>query len=124
ALHGAARATAACASLAAHWPGRGSRQDCFLALAGGLLRPGWAVERAERFAEALATATGDEEARKRVDAVGQTARKLEGGENVTGWPKLEELLGAQGRDVVRRAREWLGRPARAGGPAAPPPPRP
>src|SRR5262249_55008004 len=74
------------------------------------------------FVQALAAATGDEEARKRVQAVEPTARKLEGQEKVTGWPKLEELLGAQGRDVVRRAREWLGRPAPAGGAGPPPPP--
>src|SRR5262245_27385575 len=122
ALQGAARATAACALLAAHWPGRGSRQDCSLALAGGLLRAGWAQERVERFVQALAAATGDEEARKRVQAVEPTARKLEGQEKVTGWPKLEELLGAQGRDVVRRAREWLGLPAPAGVTASPPRP--
>jgi DNA polymerase-1 len=107
ALQTAVRVTAACALLGRHWPDQGSRQDCFLALAGGLLRAGWAQLRVEQFVHALAAVTRDEESRKRVQTVVQTAHKLDQQKAVTGWPKLAELIGA-GEEVVRRARRWLG----------------
>ncbi|HEY8506073.1 MAG TPA: DUF3987 domain-containing protein, partial [Gemmataceae bacterium] len=110
--------------LARHWPQKGLRQDAFLALAGGLLRAGCPEEKVGRLVGALAEATGDEEARKRVAAVAQTARKLQQEQRATGWPKLAELLGAQGGEVVRRARQWLSLaapdpPGSAGGGAVP-----
>jgi DNA polymerase I-like protein with 3'-5' exonuclease and polymerase domains len=114
-LQAAARAVAAAALLARSWPGKNSRQTCFLALSGALLRAGWPVERVERFAAAVAAATGDDEARKRVQTVAHTAGKLEENKPATGWPKLEELLGPAGLGVVRQVRQWLGL-----GPAAAP----
>jgi hypothetical protein len=107
-LQQAVRAVAAVALLARHWPAKGTRQDAFLALAGGLLRAGWAQDRTERFIEALATATRDEELHKRVQAVALTGFKLSDNRQTTGWPKLGELLGPAGKDVVRRVRQWLG----------------
>ncbi|MFL5240599.1 MAG: DUF3987 domain-containing protein, partial [Gemmataceae bacterium] len=107
-LEEAARAVAAVALLARHWPGKSSRQFAFLHLAGGLLRGGWSEERAQRFVEALAAVTGDEEARKRSLTVAQTARKMEEDKKITGWPKLEDLLGLAGREVVWSVRQWLG----------------
>jgi hypothetical protein len=86
------RGVAAAALLARHWPAKGTRQDAFLALAGALLRAGLDPARVERFLEAVAGATRDEEAAKRVQTVAQTARKIEAGEKVTGWPSLQELL--------------------------------
>ncbi len=106
-LQAAARATAACALLGRHWPEPGSRQDGFLALAGGLLRGGWTPPRVEQFVHALAAVTRDEEARKRVQTVVQTAHKLGQQQAVTGWPRLAELIGG-GEEVVRRVRRWLG----------------
>jgi hypothetical protein len=108
ALLTAVRSVAAVTLLARHWPGQGARQDSFLALGGGLLRAGWAKGRVERFIEALAVATQDDEARKRVQTVAQTARKLEQGGKTTGWPRLEALLGPAGKGVLQRIRQWLG----------------
>jgi DNA polymerase-1 len=108
ALRIAMRRVAACALLARHWPGQGSRQDAFLALAGGLLRGGLGEHDAGRIAAAVAAATNDEEARKRLDTVVRTARQLDKDGKATGWPKLITLLGRDGEVVVARVREWLG----------------
>jgi putative DNA primase/helicase len=89
--------------LAGHWPGPESHQRhaAFAALAGGLLRGGMKEPRAELFVEFLAEQTGDEEAIKRVALVRDTAAKLRKGTPVTGWPKLAELLGNGGAQVVK-----------------------
>jgi DNA polymerase I-like protein with 3'-5' exonuclease and polymerase domains len=107
-LQRAVREVAAVALLAHHWPERGTRQVAFLALVGGLLRAGWEPERVERFVEALAVATHDEESRKRAQVVTQTAAKLEQDCKTTGWPRLEERLGQPGKELVRCVRLWLG----------------
>jgi hypothetical protein len=110
---------ATCTLLARHWPGRGSRDDAALALAGMLLRAGWSVEETDRFTRTVARSASDEEWDKRAKGE-QTHRKLN--ENaaavrqgrtaphqVTGAPKLAELL-RDGKRVVSKAREWLGLP--------------
>lgn len=99
---------AAAALLARHWPAKGTRQDTFLALVGALLRAEWSQERVERFVEAVAVATHDDEARKRVQVAALTADKLEQERKATGWPTLGKLLGENGKAVTRRVREWLG----------------
>ena len=104
-LAGAVARVGAAALLARHWPGRGGRQDAFLALSGGLARAGWAVDEAESFVLALAEATGDDEARSRVDTVARTFEKVKSGDQATGWKTLAGLAGGA---VVDRAREWLG----------------
>src|SRR5262249_24253779 len=101
-LQGAARALAAVSLLARYWPRKGTRQDAFLALAGGLLLHGWDEARAERFLAAVCAATGDEETSKRRACVAQTARKIGGDNDVTGWRRLSELLGDRGQEVVTR----------------------
>jgi hypothetical protein len=118
-LRSAVRAVAACAILARHWPGTGSRQDAFLALAGGLARIGWDSERVRRFVNALATVTGDEEREKRLDAAGRTMKKQEVGDATTGWTKLANLLSGDGARVIGLVRTWCGEttsPAEAGRP--------
>lgn len=95
---------ASAALLARHWPGQGARQDAALALAGGLLRGGWAEAEAERFIEAVCTSAGDEESSERVKAVCYTAQKLREGKEVTGLPRLAELTNEL---IVKRVREWL-----------------
>jgi DNA polymerase I-like protein with 3'-5' exonuclease and polymerase domains len=108
-LRAAVKRVAAASLLAKYWPG-GARHDAALALAGGLLRAGWATDDAERFIEAVAVAAGDEEVRDRVRAVKDTAEALSAGKNVIGWPKL---AAAVGKEVVAKVREWLGiRPER------------
>jgi DNA polymerase I-like protein with 3'-5' exonuclease and polymerase domains len=110
ALREAVGAVAAATLLARHWPAKGARQDAFLALAGALLRAQWAQDAVKRFVAAVVVATRDEERRKRVQAVSPTAKKLQEGAPVTGWRRLEELLGQAGQEVVAKAREWLGIP--------------
>jgi len=106
-LQRAVREVAAVSLLARHWPCQGSRQTAFLALAGGLLRAEWRLERIERFIEALATVTHDEEIKKRIQVVAQTTGKLEQDRKATGWPKLDELLGPNGKALVQRVCQWL-----------------
>jgi hypothetical protein len=106
-LQRAVRELAACCILARHMPTKGSRQDAYLALSGGLLRAGWDVDRVERFVQAVATAAGDEEVRKRVETAQDTTDKLAEDKNTTGWPTLIRLLDC-GQEVVRRVHEWLG----------------
>jgi DNA polymerase I-like protein with 3'-5' exonuclease and polymerase domains len=98
---------AALAILVRHWPGKGSRDDAFLGLIGGLLRARWSVPRVETFVAAIADLTGDEEARKRVATVVRSEQRLKSGENARGWTSLADHLGADGSEVVRRVREWL-----------------
>src|SRR5262249_40798065 len=61
----------------------------------------------ERFVEALATATKDEELLKRVNSVADSAGRLEEDRKTYGWPELEQLIGQQGQEVVDSVRDWL-----------------
>jgi Bifunctional DNA primase/polymerase, N-terminal len=99
---------AAATLFALHWPAEGSRHDAALALAGGLLRVGWAEADAEAFVMAVAVAANDEEARSRVRDVISTAARIEAGASATGWPFLARLLRSDGDELVRLARNWLG----------------
>jgi hypothetical protein len=108
-------ALAAAALLARHWPEKGSRDDAALALSGGLTRAGWAAEDVSRFLAAVATAAGDDEVRMRAAKPGGTARRLEDGKTVRGWPRFAQLLGPEGARVVQLARGWLGLPGAPGG---------
>jgi hypothetical protein len=95
--------------LAGHWPAEGGRHGAYLALAGGLVRPGGLpVEQAEAVVEALALATADEEVSKRVGLVRPTAEKVRRKEQATGWPRLAEILGTDGQSIVRAFRLKLG----------------
>jgi Bifunctional DNA primase/polymerase, N-terminal len=105
ALLNAVSALAAAALLARYWPGSGSRQDAALALAGGLLRAEWEEDAVSHFVQAVATAAGDEEARKRATAGGFTSKRLTAEKRATGWPTLAELVGDK---VADKVAEWLG----------------
>jgi DNA polymerase I-like protein with 3'-5' exonuclease and polymerase domains len=109
---------AAAALLARHWPALGCRHDLALALAGGLLRNGWSVDRARRFLHGVyvAAQTGDIDAK--LAAVADTAAKLGLGEEVTGWPSVIECLRGDGRKVVAQVCTWLGIGWRRAVPAA------
>jgi len=109
-LMAAAHTVASVALLARHWPGRGSRQEAFLALAGGLLRAGWSPARVERAVTALVKVTADEEGHKRIQTVSETRQKLDHHQPTTGWAALAALLGARGTDVVRTVCTWLALP--------------
>jgi DNA polymerase I-like protein with 3'-5' exonuclease and polymerase domains len=99
---------AAVSILARHWPGKGGRQDTYLALVGGFIRAGWTSEKIEQFVKALASATRDDEVRKRLGILEATAIKCADNRKTTGWPTLAKLLVIDGDKVVRRVLEWLG----------------
>jgi DNA polymerase I-like protein with 3'-5' exonuclease and polymerase domains len=101
---------AAAALLARHWPAKGCRHELALALAGGLLRAGWTVGKAQDFLRAVyeAAQTGDIEAKLR--AVEDTADKIADGEIVTGWTRVAEDLRGDGKKVVAMVSRWLGLP--------------
>jgi len=99
---------AAVTLLVRHWPGEGSRNDAFLALAGGLYRLGLEEDDAEQIVESIVEATGDEERDKRLSVVYATYAKSDDGEATTGWPTLAKLLQGDGQKVVDRVQEWLG----------------
>jgi 5S rRNA maturation endonuclease (ribonuclease M5) len=100
--------------LAHHWPRADShqRQQGHRALAGGLLRGGLPAETAEALIGALAAATDDEEAGKRVQVVHDTAKKLNAGAPVEGWPSLVRLLGSDGEALVGRIQGLLDMPGK------------
>jgi DNA polymerase I-like protein with 3'-5' exonuclease and polymerase domains len=107
-LRPAVCAVAAAALVARHWPAKGCRHDLILALCGGLLRAGWAVERVEAFLRAVFAATKTPDGEKHLHAVADTKAKLDAGANATGWNRVAKLLVRGGAEVVRRLRGWLG----------------
>jgi hypothetical protein len=96
---------AAASLMARHWPVKGQRDKAAMALAGGLIRAGWTREQVVRFIEAVAVAAGDEEVRMRMAKADPTARKLDEGKDVIGWPSLAKLVGQPAVDLIRK---WLG----------------
>lgn len=99
---------AAVALLVRHWPPLGTRHDFALAAGGFLLRGGLDEELAVRLVGAAARIAGADVSARMRD-VRDTARQLADGRAVTGGPRLEELLPADGikvkvLDVLRR---WL-----------------
>jgi hypothetical protein len=107
----AVRSVAAAALLARHWPDKGSRHDARLALSGGLTRAGWSEERVTKFVRAVTIAAGNRGVRDAGAVAGSTADRIAEDKKTWGWPKLEELLGVNGKAVCGKVREWLGIPA-------------
>ena len=94
---------AAAALIAKYWP-TGNRHNASLALTGGLLRAKWSEPDITMFVEAICKAADDEEPDGRCKNVETTAERFENDDNVTGWPKLKELIGDA---VVDRICQWL-----------------
>lgn len=94
---------AAASLLARHW-NKGSRHDCAMAIAGMLLRAGWSEDETKNFVYAVATAANDEERRTRALDVVTTAKRLAGGQNAIGAPRLKSFVNPT---VVDRVLEWL-----------------
>ena len=91
------------------WPTRGSRHECYLALAGSLLRLGDGVNTYWKrnlpiLISALAGATHDADgADARISEVmGTTVARLEAGQKAVGYGRLAEILGEPHADGVRR----------------------
>jgi len=95
---------AAAALLARYWPAEGSRHHAALALAGGLLRAGWAQTDVEHFIRAVTSVAGDDEVEDRVRCVQTTAERLAANETATGWTHLKECVDPK---VVGKVCEWL-----------------
>jgi hypothetical protein len=96
--------TAAAALLARRWK-KGVRNQIALSLAGALLRADWKKEAVIQFIEAIVDVAGDDELKRRVAAVEATWGKLANGKNLTGIPKLAEVLGQKTASSICK---WLG----------------
>lgn len=107
ALTRAVATLAAAALLARAWPDPGGRHDAAMALAGGLLRMGWADTDLAHFIGAVVDAAGDPEGDDRLAAVRSTGQALAAGKQTTGWTRLCNLLDPA---VVAKIRTWLGAP--------------
>jgi len=95
---------AAATLLARRWK-EGVRSEITLSLSGALLRASWKKETVSQFIKAIVLATRDKELKKRMAAVEATADKHAKGEQVTGIPRLVELLGEK---TVSSICKWLG----------------
>jgi len=82
----------------------GVRNELNLALSGALLRNGFDIPATKNFVRAVGAAANDEEISDRLKAIDATARKLESGEKVCGFPKLAELTD---RKLVETVCKWL-----------------
>src|SRR5439155_618711 len=60
----------------------------------------------EKFVGVVAEAAGDPDIRQRISAAAPTAKNLNKGSRVTGWPSLQKAL-LSGDQVVPVLREWL-----------------
>lgn len=97
---------AARAYLGKHWyDWWGSIHDVVLALSGGLLRAGWSVDDIRSLIEVPLALNKDTAPNMQLRAVGDTAKKLAAGEEVTGWRTLSTLWS---RNEVDTFRSWLG----------------
>ena len=95
---------ASCVLLARNYPGRGVRQDTFLALTGWLGLNRWSEEEIEDFIKALCILTQDEETRTRLGQIQITLRKIEDGKKVTGYPTLKNYIP---EEILKKVSDWL-----------------
>jgi hypothetical protein len=87
------------------YPGEGIRHEFGIVLSGALVRAGYGPDEAERLTRLAANQAGDEEAEARGDAKG-AREKLDLGKEVTGLPRLCELLGLPA-EMVQVFAKWL-----------------
>lgn len=103
-LHHLTTLVAVASLLARAYPAHGGRNDFVLAVAGVLLQAGLSVADAETTVRAMAVAAGDEEVKSRVAAVATTRRRIEAGNTVVSWGKLQEVIGLARK---KRLGKWL-----------------
>jgi hypothetical protein len=98
---------AAAAMLARYWPGEGTRNDAFIALAGALARAEYPVEDAVALNCAIDCLIWGHRADLRTakGEVESTYKKYAAGKNVTGRPTLSQLMDKRAVDA---AFNWLG----------------
>ena len=82
----------------------GMRNELNLALSGALLRNGFDLSETKNFIRAIGAAANDEEISDRMTAIEATARKLQSGAKVCGFPKLAELTNQK---LVETVCKWL-----------------
>ena len=90
----------------ATYPAQGNRDNVCMALAGTLVRLGVEADLADDLIVTVARLAGDEEHEKRRGKARAAANKIAAGEEVTGLPKLLELLGLT--ELGTSIRKWLG----------------
>jgi P4 family phage/plasmid primase-like protien len=95
---------ASAALLVRYWP-RG--YETRHAMAGMLARAGWTEEATTEFVRAILHVAQPDNHEARAD-VRNTFAKMERNDEFIGRPKLEELLGENGKLIVGAAAEWLG----------------
>lgn len=95
---------AAITTLARLWNKNG-RHNFALAVAGALLRSGRSVDEVKSLITFICGLAGDDELEDRLNAVDDTAKKIENGEPTTGWTKLKELIADA--PVASRIQTWL-----------------
>ena len=94
------------ALLARHWPGKGSRHQAALAIAGYFLRGRLDSDLVVKIVETAARIAGDEEWQARGRDVRDTVRNQASGKQITGGPTAAELF-IGGEKVVARLGQWL-----------------
>lgn len=97
---------AAAALVLQRW-GQGSRHELAMALSGALLRGGIDIKEVKHFITAVCHAARDEELADRLSCADTTLTRLQNGEETTGQPKLAELLGEHGQEIVEKLSDWL-----------------
>jgi putative DNA primase/helicase len=106
-LERAVSRVAAAALLARHFPGEGSRNEAFLALAGLLARAGWSQAETTQFVRAIYRCLWGAAAdlRQAEAEVAHTFERFREGGELTGYPTLAELIHEK---VLKTALRWLG----------------
>jgi hypothetical protein len=107
-LQRAVREIAAAALIARYWPDIGCRHHLALAIAGGLSKAGWELERIKTFAHAVFVAAKTGDIKNKLQGVASTHKKAAEGRKVTGWPHVIQFLKGPGNKIVTLVREWLG----------------
>ncbi len=104
-LHGV-QYVAAAAMMARNFPKEG-RHKFALALAGGLLRRGWDVDRTHDFIHHVCEAGGSEDPDTRAAVAEYTQSRIDANQPATGFNTLADMLGKNGTFIVLRLHEWL-----------------
>lgn len=95
--------------LAKHFGHNGFGHEVRLAWAGFLLRAGVDVEDLVKMGEAISIFCNNREVKDVRGSINTTVQGIEGGKKVKGGPTLIRLLGANGRAIVNKINDWLGR---------------
>lgn len=101
------------ATLAKHFPKHGSRHEFALALAGLLLRGGVSENEAHKFIYEVCRVGGSNNPQARAAVVRSTAEKVRSGGEITGFPRLSQIVGVhagneeKGVKVLQKVCKWL-----------------